>query len=198
MVRDIHIVIKANAVALDESFRIAQNELFGGFRKRLPYGHYGTDDLHDARLIGAYHAHKALGNEWYRPWRDSLGIRDAGYIAAYELRGEWGRTDLRSGFDMGQQMMSGIMAGLVPGSTTRMIEMERAQQEALQQHACDNLAASWGLFPSHKDTIVAMRRLRLIVFLATLRVPESAIVWIMERWIVHAFLENVAITPTKK
>lgn len=195
MARDIHIVIKANTAALDESFRIAQDNLFGAFCQRLPYSHYGDDDLHNARLVGAYHAHKALGNEWYRPWRDSLGFRDAGYIAAYELRGEWGRTDLRSGFDMGKQMMSGITAGLVPGLTTRMIEMERArvEQGVLQQQACDNLAEareSIG-FLSCKDIIVAMRHLRLTVFLATLHVPESVIEWIMERWVVHAFLENI-------
>lgn len=102
---------------------------------------YGVDEYRNARLIGAYHAHKGAGEEWLRSWFQTLGFRDGAYIRTYEAKGEWGRTDLVSAYDLGAKLGQGIAMGIMPGMSSYLADMQRQQAEAQLREEYDRANA---------------------------------------------------------
>jgi hypothetical protein len=173
MARDLHIVIKANIAETNKAF-----ENFLSNRHWIdPTPIYRSN----AALIGAYHAHKGAGYDYSLRWFQSLGLRDRKYIEAYEQLGEWGRTDLRTPYDIGVGMVFGISAGILPYTFTRVADAYRKQYEL------DMIDAKWtpSSTPSSVDfegAIEVIERLKLRRWLEAWRLPSSVACWLAKRW----------------
>lgn len=74
---------------------VSQNigHLFGQVQSKTTAPDYGSDERHNARLCGGYHAHKGAGEEFLRQWKSRLSWRDRVWVQFYEQRGEWGHWD---------------------------------------------------------------------------------------------------------
>lgn len=66
--------------------------LFGWVKPKPAAPDYGSDDLRNARLVGAYHAHKGAGGKYLHQWKTSLNFQDRLWIGIYEHQGRWGNT----------------------------------------------------------------------------------------------------------
>ena len=159
-------------------------------REATPF--YGTDEYRNARLIGAYHAHKGAGEEWLRSWSQTLGFRDSAYIRIYEAKGEWGRTDMVSAYDLGAKLGQGIAMGIMPGMSSYLVDAQRQHAEAQLREEYGRANAEWAR--SHgdlDDTLIILERIKLRAVLERCRLPSVAACWVaghLPAWLLPAVL----------
>lgn len=185
MARDLHVTINADTSRLENALRVATG------REAIHF--YGVDEYHNARLIGAYHAHKGAGAEWLLSWLLTLGLRDKAYIRIYEAKGEWGRTDLVSTYDLGAKLAQGITMGIMPGMSFYLADMQQRHMEAqLREEQGETVIAEWVYDPgTFDDTLIILERIKLRTVLEKCYLPLVAACWVASRlpsWLLPAVL----------
>lgn len=82
-------------ISIDDKAQQALTERFRQIAINRPVPpDFGNDDLHNARLVGAYHARRGAGGDYLDRWRRSLWANDFIWIMEYENRAEWGNTNI--------------------------------------------------------------------------------------------------------
>lgn len=128
---------------------------------------YGADWLHNARLIGAYHARRALP-EQMAAWKRSLKYSDRNYITIYEAAGEWGRTDLD------------VDVGAIAERTMASLMTSFAALGATIGQVVQGFAA--GLSSDFRGVLIVVERIALRHNLERIGLPPAAACWLAGRW----------------
>lgn len=155
-------------------------------------------NLHNARLVGSYHAYKAAGTpEQYQAWLSSLPPRDRLFVICYRERGEWGNLDhgdslpgvIPTGIDF--SVFSGIMSEAI-GRLSNMAQIFAGVGESAAQGLVDGLTGvvreiDWGaLDRASRQLYREGFRLQLL----NCRIPSRLANWLADRW-PYALLPSV-------
>lgn len=155
----------------------------------LPHPNYGADDLHNARLLGAYHMRRGWGDSrLYSEWYLSLSPEDTRYIRWYILRGQPGRTDMGMAlFAHEVQESIGVNAVLV-GLVAAASRLSEAFVELGRTVARDAESASYGfadVFAQALDSdriMITIERINLRHNLERAFIPAPIAYWLARRW----------------
>ena len=184
MVKDLTVTINVDASKLTNAFATLHQKHWND-----PAPVY----TNNARLIGAYHAHKGAGGEWCTRWWQSLGLRDAAFIRQYERRGEWGRIDLRPAIE--ERFGPGIALGQAATafsnfSIAAAIAVKDIENTFAGFGASVNDGAAGALF-TDADNIVIIERIKLRLWLESFCIPSEVACWIagnLPAWALPAVL----------
>lgn len=162
--------------------------------RELNAPNYGHDKYHNARLIGAYHAHRAFGGEVFAKWRQSLCLPDRIYVNAYESLGEWGRTDLNVFANDKVTMVGAALGASVAfsGLATAMAKMSenmRAAGAGFADDIWDGVSKMDFIFCP--DSVVIIERIKLRCWLESIYVPSAVACWVagnLPAWALPAVL----------
>jgi len=155
---------------------------------------YGDDDLHNARLVGAYHARKGAGGQYLARWKASLRAGDLVWIKEYERRGEWGNTSLpryrEPGLNAAIVTASGLAAAVTPFASAMQAigdQYEAAFAGIGKAFAAagEDLARSFaaGLQPADpEEYLIIVERINLRHNLERLLIPSVVACWLAHRW----------------
>lgn len=144
----------------------------------LPHPNYGADDLHNARLLGAYHMRRGWGDSrLYSEWYLSLSPEDTRYIQWYIRRWEPGRTDMgMARFGYAVQDSIGVNAALVGlGAATNILAEAFS---GLGRTMADVFAQAFDF----DQILISVERINLRRNLERAFVPAPAACWLARRW----------------
>lgn len=139
-----------------------------------PPSNYGSDDLHNARLIAAFHVRRGAWPEYMPRWKASLGWRDRLFIDAYESRGEWGNTCLAlhlpsGGAEAFTRNLSDAFASI--GQSFAAVGAQIAN------------AFATGLQPADpEEFLIIVERINLRHNLERILIPATIACWVARRW----------------
>jgi len=137
---------------------------------------YGNDDLHNARLLGAYHARKGWGDtRLYQDWYLSLDHRDTRFLRTYTLRGEPGRTDIGNPQPMANNLVG---LGAAVDNFQKALDVFGAALAGQMALAIDGFAA----MPDFDGLLIAVERINLSYNLERVFIPAAFACWLAQHW----------------
>ena len=148
---------------------------------------YGNDDLHNARLLGAYHVRKGWGDiRLYQDWYLSLDQRDTRFLRMYTLRGEPGRTDIGN-----PQPMANNLVGL--GAAVARFNEAIGEFGKVFVDSFGPILECFSPTPDFEQILITVERINLRHNLERAFIPVTVASWLAQYWPAWALLARLRV-----